>query len=675
MRTWRLTTHRRRLHRASHTVPVLHVVLLVHTLLFVSVAIRAQQQREQEELGVSGYVLAPDSTPVSAGTIMIQSRVVRETTSIGRTGRFRLAPPASDVHELFTSVSGLAPYRARVIVPPSRTLRLPVVRLLPATYFRVRFVTAAGEPITSPRLLRTSLDVSGLAIPDPANSRVPDQTESDGTTTIGPLPRGVTTLALDTPSLARTRLPDLHVTGKETLLDGGIIIVETGATLHVDLVDGTGAPVLKRDVVLEDALPLSPLGGQLARTNQQGRATFDRVGAARYRVRTMAARRCADRVPLSIARVIAVSGNGTLRTRIVIDGNASFRVTSSLGPVRGSLISAAPEPGPSSPPGWLREPSSGSPYGVPRPMPSAFPTGCPGSTNGDGRVTLTGFPPGPARINVHLRNSTWVQRVNVPTDGREIAIAIPAGFLPLRVVNMRSGEPVTGAAITWSAGGTRIEATTSANGEALLEGVGVEGGTLAIAARGYEPTQAALAEPPAILQEVALVPLPDPSLQARVIIASGEPVANAVVKLTSDNPFEADQIAVTDAKGFVRFSDLPRGGVRLTASADQFVTTATRISEDARTGVVLTLSKGYRVIASVDASAEGGPYLVRILNDAGVSQDGLLDVASDRIVAPRGRVSLGALAPGTYVVDLQGPRAHWQQRVLIVDRDVHVTFP
>jgi hypothetical protein len=674
MRSQRLTTHRTRLH-ARHTVPVLYVLLLGHTLL-ASVAVRAQPQRERDELGVSGYVLAPDGTPVSAGTVMIQSRGVRETMSIGRTGRFRLAPAPPGGHEIFISVSGFAPYRARVMVPPSGTLRLPVIRLSPATYFRVRFVSAAGEPITSPRVLRTSLDVSGFAIQDPLTRRGPDEIESDGTTTIGPLPRGVTTLALDTPPLTRTRLPDQYVTGKETLLDGGSIIVETGATLHVDLVDGTGAPVPGRDVFLEEALPLSPLGAQQARTNHQGRATFDRVGAARYRVRTAAARRCADRFPLSIARVVSVSGNGTQRIRLVIDGNATFQVTSSLGPVRGTLISAAPEPGPSSPPGWVREQSNVSPYGVRPPVPFSSENGCRGSTDGDGRLTLTRFPPGPARINVQLRNSTWVQRVNVPTDGRELAIEIPGGYLPLRVINVRSGQPVAGAAVKWSAGGASIEAITTANGEALLEGVGVEGGgTLAIAANGYQPTEAKLSEPPAILEEYALVPLPDPNLQARVTTASGEPLPNAVVELTSENPFEVDQIATTDAKGFVGFSDLPRGGVRLTASADQFVTTATRISEDARTGVVLTLSRGYRVAASVEASAESGAYLVRILNDVGVSLDRLLDVASDRTVEPRGRVSLGPLAPGTYVVDLRGPREHWQQRVRIVDRDVHVTFP
>ena len=52
------------------------------TLLLVPIALGAQIQQTAEELGVSGYVLAPDDTPVSAGSVMIQSPSGRVTTSI-----------------------------------------------------------------------------------------------------------------------------------------------------------------------------------------------------------------------------------------------------------------------------------------------------------------------------------------------------------------------------------------------------------------------------------------------------------------------------------------------------------------------------------------------------------------------------------------------------------------
>ena len=45
-----------------------------------------------EEVGVTGYVLAPDGTPVSVGTVVSDTRT---TASIDRAGRFRLVTPRS----------------------------------------------------------------------------------------------------------------------------------------------------------------------------------------------------------------------------------------------------------------------------------------------------------------------------------------------------------------------------------------------------------------------------------------------------------------------------------------------------------------------------------------------------------------------------------------------------
>src|SRR3989304_5818129 len=65
--------------RADHIAmkPVLQVLLLVSALLPASVATRAQPQRDAEEIGLSGYVLAPDGTPVSSGSVLIQSPAAR----------------------------------------------------------------------------------------------------------------------------------------------------------------------------------------------------------------------------------------------------------------------------------------------------------------------------------------------------------------------------------------------------------------------------------------------------------------------------------------------------------------------------------------------------------------------------------------------------------------------
>jgi len=39
-----------------------------------------------------------------------------------------------------------------------------------------------------------------------------------------------------------------------------------------------------------------------------------------------------------------------------------------------------------------------------------------------------------------MTNSTYIRQVEVPLDGREVALAIPDGFLPVHVVNAKNGE-------------------------------------------------------------------------------------------------------------------------------------------------------------------------------------------------------------------------------------------
>jgi hypothetical protein len=655
---------------------VVYLLPLRHVLLLLTVLLAAPAQRAPEELGLSGYVLAPDGAPVTGGTAVVESRTpfpsVRAAAAIDRTGRFRLVPESAGVQTVVVRVPGLAPYRVSVAVPPSRTLKLPVIRLDPATHFRVRFVSAAGEPLASPQLRRQSLDLEGLPLADPPEAKVADQIDGDGTLTIGPLPRGITTMALDTPLFAQTRLPDLYVTGAETLLDGGTVVVQPGAVLHVDVVDAAGVPVPKHDVYIEDALPLSPLVWRPVRTDKQGRATFDRLGAGRYRVRAQTLERCGGR-PLSIARVVSVSGSGTLRTRLVVSGTATFRFTSPLGPVRGVGVTASPENNASPPPAWLRG-RSDAPFG-PRPFsPLSIGTACGGATDGDGRLTLSNFPPGPTRVEVRLLNSTYVRRVSVPEDQREIHVVVPDGFLPLRVINAVKNTPVGGASLTWIGGGGRVEARASANGEALLEGVGTTEGTLAITASGYQPGEAKLSEPPAMQVEVALTPEPPTALEPRVVTMSGEPLPNAVVELSSANPYELARVAVTDTKGVVRFTDVPSGELRLTASADGFASAALRVAEENRSGIVFTLSRGYRVIADVELPANAGPHFVQVMTERGLSMDGFLDLASDRRIDPPGRLALGPMPPGAYRVELHGPRESLRQQIQIIDRDIYAIF-
>jgi hypothetical protein len=637
--------------------------------LLASEPTRAQPQPLGDEPGLSGYVLAPDGLPVAGGSVALQStggRVTAVTASIDRTGRFRVAPDRDGLHQLFVSTPDFAPYRVLVTVPPSRTLKLPVIRLWPASYFRVRFVSAAGEPLTAPRLRRLSLHA-------PADHQVPEQADSDGTITLGPLPLGRTVLAFDAPLFAQTRLSNVDVTHEGVLLDGGTVVVHPGAVLHVDVVDGQGAPLPARDVFIEDALPDSPLTFRPARTNEQGRATFDRLSAGRYRLRTRTAGPCGYR-PLSVARLVSVSGNGTLHTRLVVGGTVTFRLSSPLGPVTGASVWASPDSDLSPAPQLPRSPLEFTPFSGRPFRPFSSRSSCVGSSDAEGRVTLTEFPPGPARLDVRLPNSTYVRLVGVPDDGGDVAVHIPEGFLPLRVTNARANDPVAGAAITWTGGGARVEAVTVSNGHALLEGVGDGGGTLEVSANGYQRVQTKLADAPATLYEVALVPAAVTGLQARVITSSGAPVANAVVEIAPQSPIDPGHIVVADAKGVARFLDARAGALRLTASADGFGTVMMDVSEENRRDIAVTLSRGYRLIANVELPSEAGVQVVRLANEAGASLERLLDLASDRVVHPPGRISLGPLPPGGYVLQLQGARDHWEQRIAIVDRDVHATF-
>jgi hypothetical protein len=64
------------------------LLLLVNAVAPVSAASGAQPPPVVDEPGVSGYVLAPDGTPVSGGTVVAQSGFASTTASIDRTAAF-----------------------------------------------------------------------------------------------------------------------------------------------------------------------------------------------------------------------------------------------------------------------------------------------------------------------------------------------------------------------------------------------------------------------------------------------------------------------------------------------------------------------------------------------------------------------------------------------------------
>jgi protocatechuate 3,4-dioxygenase beta subunit len=626
----------------------------------------AAWQEPPRLVGLTGYVLDADGLPVNGGTVVVSAGATRHTAAIDRTGRFHVSPPSIGAHDVSINATGMAPHRLIVDVPPSRTLSLPVIRLTPATFFRARFVTARGEPIIAPRLRHHSVDLSGVPVavpPDAWSARA----DGDGVITIGPLPPGLNMLVLDNPPLALTRLPDVHVTGAEKLIEGGTVVIQPGAVLLVDVTESSGAPVAGHDVFLEDVAPqgLSPLPVRRAVTDAQGGATFDRLATGRYRLRTMTARRCGF-APLPIARFVSVSGSGALKTQMVIGGTAIVRVRSPLGALPGVRLSLSPDVAAAAPPPWLRASPDLSPaFRIPSPM---MATPCTGTTDAEGLVRLESFPPGPARLDVSLANSRYSRVVNVPDPPREIGVALPDGLVSVRVTSAVKNTPLSGATIVWMGAGSRVEAQTTAAGDALLEAIAMAAGTLTVQAQGHEQVEMKLDEPLAQLHEVALRPTAPTWLAVRVVTASGAPVPDAVVELASESAIEPRQVAAT-VKSSVRFPHVPSGEFVVTAGAERFVTAAQRVPRERGEELVIRLERGYRVIAEVEAH---GPHVLHVMNERGENLDGILDLNSDRVVQAPGQVSLGPLPPGNYSVEFDGAGQRRTHPVRITDSDIHV---
>jgi hypothetical protein len=556
--------------------------VVVARLLPLVVGLLSIVQSAQEPPAITARVLTPDGVAVSSGTVaLVSSGRNRVTSSIAKDGRFRIVADATDRQSLIISVLGFAPYRANIIVPPSRAMKLPDLTLLQATYYRLRVVTPDREPLSG-RVRFLSLDADGLSIPDPLQ-HTSEHADYDGTITLGPLPIGRTLLAVDRAPFAQMRLRDINVDGSIAIIDGGTIVVAPGGRLHVDIVDASGKPVPRHDVWIEDARQPSPLSFTSVKTNEEGHALFDRLGAGRYVVWTRMADRCGGQM-LSIARNISISGSGVSRTRIVIGGQAAFRIVSPVGPLPGRPASVAPETPDTAP--WqprfedaiMRRISSNKPS-------------CGGFTDSDGRVTMAPFAPGPARLNVTLFNSTYVRVVSIPENGAEIAIQIPDGLIPVKVITAGSRRPLAGAKVIWTGSGGRVEAVTTANGDALLEGVGLNGGTLTIGASDYQTLEGSFAELPDTLQEVVLTPLRANRMRITIETEDHDPLPNAIVELQSSRLGDPVDIAATGSNGVAPFTMLPPGVLQMRVHAEGFIPSTSRVTGENGGGIGVTLKR------------------------------------------------------------------------------------
>lgn len=637
--------------------------LLVVQALWLSSAASAQTPAA-EAPGVYGIVLTAEGVPVSEGALTLRALGETVTGTIDRTGRFHLPGLRAPNADLIVRVPGHAPYRAVLALSTAAVIKLPAIYLWPATYYRARFVGELGE-LLAPRLTTVTTTPDGGVVPLGSEQTI----DADGAVIVGPLPLGRTQLSADAPPLAVTRLPDVGVSGEHATLDGGTIVLRPGATVHVVLVDGNGTPLRAHRVTLADVAPLSPLGVQNTVTDAEGRATFARVGTGRFVVRADAEMRCGG-APVFAARVIAVSGAGVVHVRLVAGGVARLQLTSPLGAIAGASVSLTADSGAPSQSALLQQ------YGLPPALRAAASVGstCSGVTDGEGRLQLTPFPPGPARLDVRFTNSRYSRAVGLPENGRVITVTIPDGFLAAQVTAADRQQPLGGARVTFNSGSSRSEATTTAGGAVLLQGVDTtQGGTLEVAAEGFEPVTLAIKEPPAASIEVTLRAAPLNALTARVVNTAGEPVAGAVVEVLSDVPAEAVRVGTTDRTGVLRLLDVPTSTLRLTAAADSYAMTTVVVTGASRSNIPVTLSRGYRLQVGVELT-DGPGAPVRVAMNTGESVDGSLDVASSRVVEQGRSLSLGPLPPGDYVVEIHAASGVRRAPVRIADRDVALTI-
>jgi hypothetical protein len=558
---------------------------LVVPLLAAVALFAAAGAQTANDAGIRGYVFTHQDQPVRSGGIVVQTAQPASTinATIDESGYFRVITSAAGLHQLSIAVPGFATHRVDVIVPRSRSVNLPPIRLAMPTYFHARFVNGDGDTIVSPRLRIRAADDNSFGFGRMIDALALSSIESDGSITVGPLPRGVLALAVDTPGLAQTRLPDITVTGEESLIERGTIAIQPGSLLEVDVVDLVGTPIANHLVTIDDVRPSSPLSFLPARTDRQGRATFDRLAAGDYRVGTAMINHCNNSQPLSVVRTVRLSGSGVSRARLVLGGQAAVRVLTSFGPVGGAPVAVTPGRGEHIDARTRFMPGT-------RMMLSAS---CGGSTNADGLVTFTNIPSGPFTVEVRRVNSTFVSHVEFRGDGRETSILIPDGLLSLRVVSAVDGRPIGSARVTWSGAGYRVMATATGNGEVLLEGVGEGAGSVNVYAPGFVDATAQVAPASAPI-EIAVAPLPRSLRQVRVVAKSGEPIEHAIVELFPPTVLDIGVIGVTDANGTIVFTSVPARDTRARVSAEGYLPAAITLRADSDASLVVALAAAPR---------------------------------------------------------------------------------
>jgi hypothetical protein len=629
-----------------------------------------ESQAPSEPAGLSGYVLSSEERPVAEGSVTARIAGTEVVVPIDSSGRFHLDTRLSGSYDVDISSPGLTAQSMRIVMPPGSPLVLPPVRLTPAVYARVKLVSPRGDPLPA-AVAWSSFRVNGTVIDGRAVGPRPNPVrEADGSTLVGPLPRGVTMMAVDAPHLARMRLRDVRVTGDTPIIDAGTYVVEPGATLRVLVVDRDGKPIQGHDVFLDDGKIMGPFVIPPAKTDTEGVVRFDRLVPGTYRLRTRGLERCPLWYPM-VQRLVKV-GRGDVHERVILDlVNVTLRFA-----FRGTAVSVASvtiksESSPPVMPSWLRD---ADPFLAFRFRVFADPgePACQGDADRSNSFNFVNVPSGDAVVNAMLGSSRWTRKIKVPPHGGEIVVQPSDGIAPLRVIAADDGAPVSGAGVTWQSGGTEVEAASQANGEVLLQAISPGAGRMTVRLPGFRTVARDVAAPPDVLQEIPLERNSTVQWSCRVLDESGKPISGAVVHFLPNDRMEAPIVVTTDANGVARFIEVRLGAARVMVMAPGYAVLVepvklTRNREEA----TIVLGRGYRALVEAPGLAAAG-VAIRVRDERGLAMDSLMDATSDRTLGRSGRASIGPLPRGTYTVELHGAPEPLRHEVRVVDRDVRI---
>ena len=550
--------------------------------------------------GIAGRVLSRDARPVARAVVAARriepggygrASDPGDAVSTDHNGAFEFRDLAPGLYTVTFRAPGYSAERVRVEVPGSFSITLPAIRLPIESYARARFVSAAGSPVLVNRVVGRSFDAGGVPLPDARDEWTPTAAGADGSMKIGPLPRGVTMLGIDMPGVARTRLPDVRVSGDVPLVDLGTIVVARGANLQVRVLDSSGAPQANAHVTVVDTAALTPFQIPDALTDAEGRAMFDRLPRGTYRLIAEGGDPCGPGTP-GAERVVEVPAQGRRDETLVVGGaRVTLEVTREGAALAGIPIVLEPERAAPRWPSWWPTPS--------RPVREApryfdrLRSRCSGSTDGEGRLGMSNVPFGPARVTVHLANASWSRVASIPIGGRLLRVDVPARAVSLRVVRADTGAPVAAAEVGWDSAQGSVRARATETGDVLLDGVPQGAGTFSVTAAGFVPIERELGALPDGPQELGLTRLAPPFVLVRVSDADGAPIENAVVYLDLQDGADDDAAAPTDPHGVARFDVRRPAAVQVTAWASGYAraSTSAALRQDADDAIAITLQR------------------------------------------------------------------------------------